>query len=189
MHILLFAGTLKNFSMNVTSGSNETIMTSLTKIQCYDSTLYVFYPYWDYFHTYFYAIGPFCAIVISNILIFKKLFYSSLSVTKLNRNKKRKLVITVLITSFLFIVCSLSDVIAFGYFYDGLASTYVGSVILNGCDIINFTFIAFNCLLYFITNKFFRNACIFQITRIKHRILRGIHKFYRKIKLQNLCSR
>ncbi len=166
-HILIFGGTLVNFSENVTTiGFNDTRIISKEVIECYDSDLYEFYPFWHYFHSYIYAIGPFCIMIIMNIFLATKLFGNTLNANRTNQNRKKKLVITILITSFLFIITALTEVIPFAYFYDELASTYLGSVILNACDIVNFTWIASNFALYFITNNVFRNECISQIKLI-----------------------
>ena len=70
-------------------------------------------------------------MIIMNIFLAKKLFDNTLKAKRTSQNKKKKLVITILITSFLFIITALTEVIPFAYFYDELASTYPGSVILN----------------------------------------------------------
>ncbi len=166
VHILLFVGKIKVFSFNTTIGFNETQKISEERLECYNSDLYDLHPFWDQFHLYIYAIGPFCITIIFNCFIFKKLFDNNSSVNKVGQQKKRKLVITILIISFLFIICALPQVIAFGFFFVQLSATYVGSVILPTCDLINFTFNAFNFMLYFGTNIVFRNECIHQIKKL-----------------------
>ncbi len=166
VHILLFVGYVEMKSKNVTTNFNQTKIIFFENVECYNSQFYELHPFWDQVHIFIYAIGPFCITIIFNCFIFKKLFDHNSSVSKVGQKKKRKLVITILITSFLFICCALPQVISFGYFYVELVSTYVGTTILPTSDLINFTFNAFNFMLYFGTNIVFRNEWKFQIKKI-----------------------
>ncbi len=98
--------------------------------------------------------------------IFKYKLTAKFSKQQLNREtKKRNPTITLLISSFLFMIYSIPEIILFCYFFDNLSSSFY--YLLPGSDLLNFTFIGLNFLIYFILNKIFRSEFCFCIYQIK----------------------
>ena len=111
-------------------------------------------------------------MIACNLLTIKKIYKHKitdhLSKKQLEKEKKKRiLTINLLTSSFLFIACSMPAVLSFGYFFESLSSSFSTSYILPGSDLLNFTFIGLNFLLYFILNKVFRHEFYFCLYQIK----------------------
>lgn len=163
VHILLFVGKYTYTYENVTNSMNITEEIPIEVFDCYNSNFYELHPFWDRVHLGVYCFGPFLITIISNLLIISKLFGTNSALGGIRDKKKKRLVKIILMISFAFILCALPQVISFGFFFEELSSTMVGIVILPLSDLINFTFNAFNFIIYFFANNAFRNECIYQM--------------------------
>ena len=166
-HILMFAGLIEI--------GNTTINETKEVVNCFHGVTYGFYafwPLWDQIHMFVYSFIPFVLMIACNLLTIKKIFKHKitdhLSKKQLEKEKKKRiLTINLLTSSFLFIACSMPAVLSFGYFFESLSSSFSTSYILPGSDLLNFTFIGLNFLLYFILNKVFRHEFYFCLYQIK----------------------
>jgi hypothetical protein len=166
-HILMFAGLIEI--------GNATINETKEVVNCFHGVTYGFYafwPLWDQIHMFVYSFIPFVLMIACNLLTIKKIFKHKitdhLSKKQLEKEKKKRtLTINLLTSSFLFIACSMPAVLSFGYFFESLSSSFSTSYILPGSDLLNFTFIGLNFLLYFILNKVFRHEFYFCLYQIK----------------------
>lgn len=168
-HILIFAGKIDN--TNVTLFWNATFQTSelKPKVNCFHGVtfdFYQFWPLWDKIHLCVYSFIPFLLMVICNIITIKKIqMPESVPTTEARTEKhrkfikKKKLSIILLILSFCFILCSLPQIILYGYFFDLLLKDKRTFLLLPGSDLLNFTFVGLNFLIFLFANKIFRNEC------------------------------
>jgi len=182
-HILMFAGLIEIKNMTI----NET----KEVVNCFHGVTYGFYafwPLWDKIHMFVYSFIPFVLMIVCNLFTIKKIFEHKptdhLSAQQLEKEKKKRiLTINLLTSSFLFMACSMPAVLSFGYFFESLSSSFSTSYILPGSDLLNFTFIGLNFLLYFILNKVFRYEFYFCLYQIKVVVRFNYFKIFHSLRL------
>lgn len=171
-HILLFVGYIKHLEFNRTILVNNKLINqtiSIQKTQCYASLYYEFYPTWDRIHLGLFCFVPFFLMLVCNIFLIKRIIFSlrkshtSNNNTSKSTRKKRKMSVFILIYSFMFMICTMPQIVLFSFYFDSLTVTKYGKILLYLSDELTFSFIAFNFLLI---NKLFRKKII--------KFLRGI---------------
>lgn len=156
-HILLFVGKVTYTNTTILNVFNVTETVREMEWECYATNLYEFYPMWDRIHLFIYCIVPFFIIITSDLVIGYKLLNSKFSNIETINKKKKKLIKTILITTFLFLFSTVPQVIAFGWYFVELTSVYEGTLFLYVLDLIHFTFNGLNFMIFFVTNKVYRS--------------------------------
>ena len=144
--------------------------------ECYSTNYYEFFPFWDNVHLYLYAFGPFSVTMIANCMISYKILTIKSAMTSSSQQKKRKLTLTILFTSIIFIIFVTPEIIAFGYFFGPLSHSNAGTLVLYSVDLFHFTFNAFIAVIYYKTNKVFNKECKYRLTLICCSIKLGVCK-------------
>ena len=124
-----------------------------------NSYLYKTFPLWDYIHLSMYSCIPFIFMVVINIgIIYHLIKHQQISTISNSGIHSRSISITLVITTFLFLIMSLPSTISFAFF-DKKASVTV----LNMMDGICFTYHIISFPLYFLTFTQFRKVFITMI--------------------------
>ncbi|RNA12601.1 hypothetical protein BpHYR1_009087 [Brachionus plicatilis] len=122
-HILLFAGVVQHLVMNETKKINGSLVNSTVKfdvISCYDTNLYSFYPVWDRIHLIVYCFLPFSIMAICNVSMTIRLRPDkalNISCESVTAKKRRQISKFIIIYSIMFMLCTLPQVICFGFFF------------------------------------------------------------------------
>ena len=174
-HILIFAGKISQVAVN---DSNVTIF--IRKINCYTSSFYSFYPTWDRIHLFIYSFIPFTFMIFCNILMIKKLFNfkdrNHLIFPKKVLVKRKMISITILSSSFLFILCTMPHNLSFGFFFNNFNLLNYGRLWLTFTDVVSFSFFSLSFLIHVAINKVFRNAICSKIKMLKEKFTINIFK-------------
>ena len=133
---------------------------------------YRIYPLWDYINLGVYNCAPFILMVILNSsMIYHLTHLRSTSSIHNSRIHHRTISITLVLTTFLFLLMTTPATVAFGFFYSTASIT-----ILHLLDGILYTYHILSFPLYFITFKEFRQECIAMFTyKNNRRITASIH--------------
>lgn len=179
LHILIFNGKVSYTKTNVTDALNITSEIEVMSFECYSTNYYEFFPFWDNVHLYLYGFGPFSVTMIANGMISYKILTMKSVVASASQQKKRKLTLTILFTSIIFIVFVTPEIIAFGYFFGPLSHSNAGTLVLYSVDLFHFTFNSFVAIIYYRTNKVFNEECKYRLITIccsiKLGICKGLH--------------
>jgi hypothetical protein len=174
-HIILFVGIYLPISSS-SSSSNSTNTTwsyrnATLRFECYATEFYNFYPTWDQVHAFIYCFVPFVIMMISNLLLSRRILASarrfSTTLSKVNLKKKRAISLFVIFHSLLFIACSMPQKLFYGYMYDALSASPLGSLLLVLSDELSFTFIGFNFIFQLIMNKLYRREFFLVVGKLR----------------------
>jgi hypothetical protein len=131
-----------------------------------NSRLYSIFPMWDYVDLAVYNIIPFILMITLNSGAIHHMIHLRRTTTIQNsRIHHRSITITLLSTTFLFLIMTIPANIAFAFFQSILSST-----ILNLADGIMFTYHITSFPLYMITFKEFRQECFTMIKCTKNTV-------------------
>ena len=99
-------------------------------------------------------------LVVNALLIHKIMFKNGISTDttadRQHRSKRLAASISVIILTFLFIVMTLPDAIATGFYLSELLDTNSGTAVLFAADCLAFSFHGFNSIILLVTNSQFR---------------------------------
>lgn len=111
-------------------------------------------------HTYLYAVGPFCVLTLTNILLVYEVVYKDKQTLhedfQRKIEKRRELTKVIIGLTIPFIICLLPSSIAGGYYYRDIISTEIGLAVLYFLDKILFSYHSMNFFVLIIFNKEFR---------------------------------
>jgi hypothetical protein len=125
----------------------------------YDSWLYRIYPLWDFVNLGVYNCAPFVLMSIFNSgVIYHLIRIRRTSTVQNSRIQHRAISITLVITTFLFLLMTVPATVAFAFF----SST--NKTILRALDGFLYTYHILSFPLYFITFEEFRRECIALVT-------------------------
>ncbi|CAF1257485.1 unnamed protein product [Didymodactylos carnosus] len=141
-HHLIFNGYA---DITVTNG------TQVVTVVCYASrySWYILWPVWEYFHLIIYVCVPFCFILLCNCLIIRQVYFTSFNN---NRRRKFNMTLTLLTTTFCYIIMLLPSSLGFSVFGDVLSSN-----VLNLLDCILYTYHSIGFIIYTLTGQEFRS--------------------------------
>ena len=189
-HILLFGGVIRKIQVNTSEEINGTLVNStieFEKINCYESDYYSFFPIWDYIHLFVFCFIPFLLMIISNILMKSKLISSNknLSLSSKSQRKRKQLSRFIIFYSIMFMMCTLPQIICFGFFFEKLFPTKYGRIILNLTDEFTFSFVSFNFIAQLKLNNMYRKYFLIKFTSI-FSIFNSNNKIYNNSSSQSL---
>jgi hypothetical protein len=125
-----------------------------------NSRLYVINPLWDYVNLGLYNCAPFIFMVIFNSgVIYHLIRLRRTSTVQNSRIQHRSLSITLVITTFLFLIMTIPSTISYAFFYD-----IAGDFLLHFFDSVLFTYHILSFPLYVITFTEFRQEVLQLIT-------------------------
>jgi hypothetical protein len=125
-----------------------------------DSHLYTIYPLWDEINLGLYNCVPFILMVTFNSgVIYHLIRLRQTSTVQNSRIQHRSLSITLVVTTFLFLIMTIPGTIAYAFF-----SATAGDFVLHFCDCILFTYHISSFILYMITFTEFRQEVIRLVT-------------------------
>ena len=125
----------------------------------YNSWLYRIYPIWDFVNLGVYNCAPFVFMSILNSgVIYHLIRVRRTSTVQNSRIQHRAISITLVITTFLFLLMTVPATVAFAFFSDANKTT------LRALDGVLYTYHILSFPLYFITFEEFRRECIGLIT-------------------------
>jgi hypothetical protein len=132
---------------------------------------YKIYPLWDYINLGLYNCVPFILMVIFNSgVIYHLIRHYRLSSIKISRIQYRTVSITLVLTTFLFLLMTIPATVSFAFFYSKASVT-----ILHMLDSILYTYHILSFPLYLITFKEFRQECRAMLTYKNNRRTSSIH--------------
>ena len=127
-----------------------------------NSWLFEIYPLWDHVHLGIYNCAPLVLMIVFNGgVIYHLTRLRQTSTVQNSRIQHRAISITLVITTFLFLVMTIPSGVAFSFFYTA------NRALLNFLDGMLYTYHMLTFLVYFITWSEFRRECIALITRRK----------------------
>jgi hypothetical protein len=89
--------------------------------------------------------------------------------THAEKIRRRNTSVSIVTITFTFILCTLPNAIAGGYYISILFQSEIGTIILFITDCFAFTFHSFNFAVFFIMNKKFSSECRLFLKRLKLR--------------------
>ena len=124
------------------------------------STFYTLYPLWDHVHLGLYNGAPFiCMVILNSVVIYHLLRLRQTSIIQQSRIQHRSISITLVITTFLFLIMTTPATVGFAFFADT-----AGYVLLRVFDSMLYTYHILSFPLYMITFGEFRRAVISLLT-------------------------
>jgi hypothetical protein len=130
-----------------------------------DSHLYTVYPTWDYMNLGLYNCAPFiCMVIFNSGVIYYLLLLRKTSTVKNSKIQHRSISITLVITTFLFLIMTIPATICYAFF-----SSTASYIILHLFDSILYTYHILSFPLYMITFTEFRREVIRLVTCIQWR--------------------
>ena len=124
-----------------------------------NSWLFEIYPLWDYVHLGIYNCAPLLLMVVFNSgVIYHLIRLRQTSTVQNSRIHHRAISITLVITTFLFLVMTVPSGVAFSFFYTA------DRILLEFLDGMLYTYHMLTFLLYFVSWTEFRRECIALIT-------------------------
>ena len=128
------------------------------------SKTFTTYPLWDYINLGVYNCAPFILMIIFNSGVIYHLFHLNATIAiKHIRFQHRAISITLLITTFLFLIMTVPSTVAFALFYTA------NETILDALDNLLYSYHTLSFPLYFITYGTFRREFIAMILCKNHR--------------------
>jgi len=130
-----------------------------------DSHLYQVYPMWDYMNLGFYNCAPFLFMVIFNSgVIYHLILLQKTSTVQNSQIQHRSISITLVITTFLFLIMTIPGTVAYAFF-----SSTASVAALHAFDAILYTYHILSFPIYMITFTEFRREVIRTVTCNKWR--------------------
>ncbi|CAF1510300.1 unnamed protein product [Adineta steineri] len=125
-----------------------------------NSRLYTIYPMWDFVNLAMYNCLPFLLMVLFNSgVIYHLMRLRRTSTIQNSRIRHRAITITLVVTTFLFLIMTIPATVAFGFF-----GNTAGDIVLYTLDSILYTYHILSFPLYMITFTEFRREFIKMIT-------------------------
>ncbi|CAF1363874.1 unnamed protein product [Adineta ricciae] len=158
-----------------------------------DSRLYTFLPLFQTLHLFIYDIIPSSLMLTFNFISIYHL-YKIRHITTITNSKirHRPITITLVVTSFLYVVTRTPSAVIYSYFYASLQTTDWGRRLARGFNILLYTFPILNFPIYLVTFSEFRQELFRCITRRKRQIgitdARNTQGNVMQIKLQNMSN-